>query len=299
MPSYPRSQIVDETQVGLYHCINRCVRRAHLCGFDRVTKMNYDHRKEWIKTRIEELKEVFAVDVASFAIMDNHIHLLLRNRPDLVMRMSDDQVLNRWWNLFPKKACDPIVKAKIFEEWKAREGFVATRRLRLSSISWYMRCLTEPIARRANKEDSVTGRFWEGRFVSKRVLDAESALATSVYIDLNPMKAGLAKTVAESSFTSGEERAKKVATGKISNLLVPIRELLTRFEDEAPYLLESEAEYIDYLKGMFNLWQTDCREYRRKQNLVARYYIVIGTDESAKKEAERMKKKWLKKRPQS
>ena len=53
MPAYARSQIVPPDEVGVYHCIARCVRRAFLCGFDPLTKHDYDHRKEWIRERLE------------------------------------------------------------------------------------------------------------------------------------------------------------------------------------------------------------------------------------------------------
>ncbi|HEX5446082.1 MAG TPA: hypothetical protein VFW87_19805, partial [Pirellulales bacterium] len=79
-------------------------------------------------------------------------------------------------------------------------------RRRLSSLSWFMAALCEPIARRANHEDRVTGRFWEGRFKSQAVLDESAALACSMYIDLNLIRAGLADTPETSPFTAAYER---------------------------------------------------------------------------------------------
>ena len=63
MPSYARKEIVPDGEVGVYHCVNRCVRRAWLCGDDPVSGRSYQHRKDWIRDRLEELAGSFAVDV--------------------------------------------------------------------------------------------------------------------------------------------------------------------------------------------------------------------------------------------
>jgi hypothetical protein len=103
MPARARKEIVDEVEIGFYHCYSRCVRRAYLCGEDPYTGQNYDHRKDWVDQRLKFLASVMAVEVTSFAVMDNHLHTVLRNRPDLAKQWSDKEVARRWLAVCPGK----------------------------------------------------------------------------------------------------------------------------------------------------------------------------------------------------
>ena len=103
MPAYPRHEIVASDEVGVYHCIARCVRRAFLCGFDRLTGRSYEHRKNWIREQLQQLASIFAIEVCGYAVMSNHIHVVLRGRPDLVQIWSDEAVALRWYKLFPRR----------------------------------------------------------------------------------------------------------------------------------------------------------------------------------------------------
>ncbi len=202
-----RRDAIDESTVGVYHCINRCVRRALLCGVDAASGNNYDHRKTWIQQRLKFLAGEFAIDVVGFSVMSNHFHLILRNRPDVVDRWPDSEVARRWWNLFPKRRNpDGSPATPCRAELKELARKMRKLRGRLSSISWLMRCLAENVGRRANKEDDCTGHFWEGRFKSQRLLDEASILACAIYVDLNPIRAMVATTPETSRFTSAYER---------------------------------------------------------------------------------------------
>src|SRR5262249_56447635 len=82
-----------------------------------------------------------------------------------------------------------------------------------------MKCLQEPLARMANREEQARGAFFEGRFKNVAILDEESLLATCTYIDLNPVAAGIAGVPEASAHTSIKERVEHVeAQGRTADL---------------------------------------------------------------------------------
>jgi putative transposase len=221
----PRSSYVNDDEVGVYHCFSRCVRRAFLCGFDPVTHRDYSHRKTWVVDRLHQLSDIFAIDVCAYAVMDNHYHTVLRTRPDIAASWSDLQVAARWLTLFPhykrkKYAVSPPTDIRISALASCPDR-IAVFRKRLSSLSWFMARLNEFIARAANKEDNVKGRFWESRFSGLALLDDAAITACMVYVDLNPMRAGLAPSPEQSLFASIQERIRAWYNDHRSTAVVP------------------------------------------------------------------------------
>ncbi|MCQ4164929.1 transposase [Tahibacter harae] len=236
-----RSHLVAPDAEGCYHCIQRCVRRAFLCGEDRYTGRSYEHRKVWVEDRLRLLGECFAVAIHAFAIMSNHLHLVVQINPALASSWSDAEVAARWLRLFPA-AGDDDVKLRC-EQLVANPERLAVIRRRLSNLSWFMRCLAEPIARRANREDDCKGRFWEGRFKCQVLCDERAVLAAMAYVDLNPIRAGTVERLDESTHTSVHKR---ISTGGNSpeTLTEPMRPVMGT---PLPKLSLSAGEYLQIL----------------------------------------------------
>jgi len=196
-----------------YHCVSRCVRRAFLCGHDDFAGRNYEHRRQWLEDRLLELAGIFAIDVCAFAIMSNHYHVVLHINAAMMHRWSNKEVCQRWHRLFKGTLLtQAYLQGKPLDNAQQQvvDEKIAEWRLKLGSVSWFMRCLNEPIARRANEQDRCTGRFWEGRFKSQALLDEKALAACMAYVDLNPIRAKMAETPEASSHTSIQARINAV-----------------------------------------------------------------------------------------
>lgn len=211
MTSRPRSEVIREGEVGVYHVWSRCVRGAYLCGTDPSTGLNYSHRRDWIRSFQQRLAGLFGIEIGFRAELANHIHLVLRARPDVVETWSDEEVAFRMKTVYRLvKSEDGQTIREVTAEDVAKELADPTRavvlRKRLSNISDFMQALGEHIAVRANREDGTSGHFWEERF-GARYLESESAiLVCGMYVDLNQIRAGEALTPEESTHTSAYDR---------------------------------------------------------------------------------------------
>ena len=221
----PRSELVDRVNGGFYHLFNRCVRQAWLCGEDPDTGENFDHRRGWIERRLLLLTEVFPIDVYAYAVMSNHYHIVVNYCPARALEWSDAEVARRWLRVFGQRSTDPQIRATQEAALLADPIRLAELRCRLSDLSWYMKSLNENIARRANEEEGRTGRFWEGRFQSKPLVDVEAAHACMVYNDLNPLRAGMVARLDAPQQTSLWHRMKEAekAPERLQEPLRPLR----------------------------------------------------------------------------
>jgi len=220
----PRRTLISLEDTPYYHCCSRVVRRAFLCGDDKYSGKNYDHRRGWVEEQILKLSEVFAIDVAAYAVMSNHLHVVLYIDIEQINSWSDRDVVQQWHKLFNGTALtQKFAKGEVIDEHLVVQlkHLIATYRSRLSDISWFMRCLNEPIARQANLEDNCTGHFWEGRFKSQALLDEAAVLACMAYVELNPVRAQIANTPEQSDFTSIKLRVKAALKGEQPKKLLP------------------------------------------------------------------------------
>ena len=253
-----RSQQICCQDTPYYHCISRVVRRAFLCGFDKATHQDYEHRRQWMLDRLIEIDAVFCIDVCAYAIMSNHYHLVLYINKKEVDALTDLEVIERWCKIY---GCPEVIQRFIKGERLSKEhyGLVAEIidewRQRLEDISWFMKSLNEPIARRANFEDGCTGHFWEGRFKSQALLDEQALLTCMAYVELNPIRAKMADTPETSEFTSIKQRIDEEEPSSVKKAVKPekvklsLKEFLLKgdyLKDQIPYDYYEYLELVDW-----------------------------------------------------
>ncbi len=201
----PRRLTVFDDRPGLYHCVTRCVRQAFLCETATACSLcDGESRQAWVERRILELAESFAVGIYAWAAMSNHCHIVLLLDPLKPDDWSDEEVAQRWCriNQYPGRPVPAETRTRRERALLENPERLLEIRGRLGSLSWFMRFVNEGVARRANAEDGCKGHFWDGRFKSQNLLDDRAALAAMVYVDLNPVRAGIAEQLDQCNFTS-------------------------------------------------------------------------------------------------
>ena len=304
--SYPRRLYVPPDVPGLYHCVSRCVRRAFLCGNDPVTGRSFAHRKQWVENRILQLADIFAVAVHAYAVMSNHFHVVVEIDPTATEAWSNEEVARRWLALGGvSNAPETIMEARV-AALVDQPGRLTLLRKRLGNLSWFMRCLNEPIARRANREDDCTGRFWEGRFACQALLDETAVLSCMAYVDLNPVRAGVVATPESGPYTSIRRRVRVSASHGPD--LRPIASSIRSWEP--PLTTSQYLALVDWTGRTLHLAKKDVippdvppilerLSMRSKQWLTqvpateSRYWRAIGRSDAMLARAESSGLKWL------
>ena len=233
----PRKQLISIEDTPYYHIVTRCVRRAFLCGKDKYSGKCYEHRRGLIVDRIKQLAEIFNIDVCAYAVMSNHYHLVLK--VNSTEHWDNKRVLIHWSSIsgiIP--LCQRFLKGEYLTKAELNMVYLKTDdyRKRLMCISDFMQLLNQYIARQANIEDNVTGHFWQARFKSQALLDERALLTCMAYVDLNSIRAAMAKTPEDSDYTSIQERIRS----KKSTLLN-----LGFDENEIPFGLGDYCSLVD------------------------------------------------------
>ncbi len=204
--TYPRSQTISQTEDGHYHIISSCVRGAFLLNNTEPEK--YNLRKKWVQEKMISLSKIFYIDIFGYALMDSHMHIVLGTRYFQADKASRKDVAKRWLTLHPKRRGKTTPTEKDINELANNKKEVEVCRKKLRDVSWYMKALNQYIARRANLEDNVKGRFWQGRFESIALPESSAILKCLMYVELNPIRAKIAETPETSKFTSCYDRIK-------------------------------------------------------------------------------------------
>jgi len=243
----PRSQQICLETTRYYNCTSRCVRRGFLCGYDKFTNTNYEHRRQWLERRIQQVASVYCIQTCSYAIMSNHYHVTVFVNKEQALKLTKHQVIDRWKQIHH---LEPLMQKAYRKESlsKAEQRVVNETiqiwRSRLYAINWFMSEINLFIARKSNREDKCTGHFWEGRYGSQMVFDDKGLLASMVYIDLNPIRSKVAETPEDSSHTSIKTRLILKKRGANNPLF------LQSFNDEVsnheqPHIPFSFTDYLE------------------------------------------------------
>ncbi|WP_245720529.1 transposase [Microbulbifer yueqingensis] len=260
-----------------------------------------------------ELGRVFALDICAYAVMSNHYHVVLHINSAKADSRELHEVVERWHRLYKGSllsqrflrgellgSAEHVRLSEVAEGWRTR----------LADISWFMRSLNESIAREANREDQCTGRFWEGRFKSQALLDERALAACMAYVDLNPIRAKIAKTPEASDHTSVKQRITAARDGIQPEELMPFAgNPRDSMPAGIPFRLQDYIELVDWsgrylregkrgaiaseLPPILERLQIDPRHWLYlNQQFESRFKSLVGSAHAVRGACEQLGKRW-------
>jgi hypothetical protein len=196
-----RNSIVNYAETKWFHCISRIARSLP------SLQSNNGLTKNWLVNRIRELSEIFAIRVGGHAIMGTHFHLLLRVETEEAAELTAVEVARRWAKVCPPKDRKRrILRDEELEFWVDEmakdKNWVESRRQRLQDLGWFHKFLKQPLAALVNKLEGKSGTLFQGRYKSIAVIGMRALLNVCIYIDLNPVAAGIVSLPEQGEHTS-------------------------------------------------------------------------------------------------
>ncbi|NCD31855.1 MAG: transposase [Spartobacteria bacterium] len=204
-----RRKRIKREQLSYYHCMTRVVGRQMLLG---------NVEKRHMQQLIRKVEGFTGVRVLTYALMTNHIHLLLEE-PDRCTEVSDEELLLRMRSLYSDEEMEEI-EAR-WREWGAQGNIEAVDydkylyRRRMHDISEFMKTLKHRFSFWYNRRNDRKGTLWSERFKSVLVEGGDVLRTVAAYIEMNPVRAGLAADPSEYPFcgfgdaVTGSERARE------------------------------------------------------------------------------------------
>lgn len=214
-----RRNTVNYDDTRWYHCISRIAR-----GLNILEKY-----EQGLKCRIESelrrLSKIFAIRVGGYAIMGTHFHLLLHVNVELAKNWSPVEVVNRWALICPpKNKKRERLRGEELQFWiddKAKDrAYVEELRKRLTDLGWFHRFLKQPLSVFVNKLENCSGTLFQGRFKSVAVIGFQALLNVAIYIDLNPVAAGIVDVPEAAEYTSFRSRFENAISNSAFSKLV-------------------------------------------------------------------------------
>jgi len=181
-----RIKIAPHLGAAIYHCMSRTV-NGERC-FD-------DAAKEVLRKQMWQIAEFCGVQILTYAIMENHFHVLVRVPQKTVP--DDRELLRRFYVLYPKPNAYQTFRIEtVAEQLKngdpAADGWRKQQLALMGDVSQFMKLLKQRFAIWFNRNHNRFGPVWCERFKSVLVEGRGNVTLTmSAYIDLNPVRAGL------------------------------------------------------------------------------------------------------------
>ncbi|MCC5838488.1 MAG: transposase [Opitutales bacterium] len=186
-----------------YHVVSRVV--------DRTFRLT-DADKEAFRGLLRRVAEFCGVHVLTYAILDNHFHLLLEV-PASPGDPDDEELRRRGRLLYGKeRKRQPLSFFRIDRALEAggeiRDQMRALLIGRMASLPMFVKILKQRFSIIYNRKHDRLGTLWEDRFHSVLVEDSGAALtAVAAYIDLNPVRAGIVQDPKDYRFSGYGEAA--------------------------------------------------------------------------------------------